>query len=112
MERKYQLTRITAGDYIFPSNDGQTLLRVSSYIEDGSASVSADGQNWHKLTGTFWAAKRFSGTVEEADKWLRTDPDILLGWDEWREIEYGMKTRTEAIASALKHTEVAMMREP
>ena len=38
-ERKYQMTRISAGDYLLPSNDGKTLWRICAYEEDGSAAV-------------------------------------------------------------------------
>lgn len=33
-QRKYALTRIGPGDYLLPSNDGQTIWRIAKY-EDG-----------------------------------------------------------------------------
>lgn len=99
-ERKYALTRLNAGDYLLPSNDGTTLLRVSSYVEDGSGGNYIAGK-WTPVVGTFWNCYRFIGTMTEAERILIDDPDTLLDWDEWREIECGLRTRKEAIQSGL-----------
>lgn len=112
MERKYVLTRIQAGDYIFPSNDAESLLRVSSYFEDGSATVSADGVNWKPLRGTFWSAYRFDGPLEDAQRLMDVNPEEFVAWTRWREIATTLNTRAEAIDEALTYRpKVAAMRE-
>jgi hypothetical protein len=52
VERKYAMVRLGAGDYLLPSNDAQTMWRISKYWEDGSLE-SHDGK---VIKGEFWQA--------------------------------------------------------
>lgn len=89
--RKYALTRLRAGDYLCPSNDGRTLWRFSAY-EDGSD---------HGLIGvsyrrrTFWMARRTpmpaGGMVD------REEVEYLP----WREVGCSLPSRQAAIAEML-----------
>jgi hypothetical protein len=68
-ERKYQMTRVAAGSYLLPSNDGETLWHIYSFM-DGEA---------FGLTGEpnvkYWACARFEGTLEEAIASVERDMD-------------------------------------
>lgn len=106
VERHYQMTRISAGDYIFPSNDGQKLWRVARYFEDGSLETS-DGRI---IRGTFWRCAKFHGSLDRADRLMQRDPDEFLSWENWYEWDTLIPTRAEAIRSALR--EAATTLEP
>lgn len=102
VEQKYALTRIRAGDYLVPSNDGQQLWRLNSYYEDGSASFVDIAGKETPIKGTFWRALRFNGTVEEAEALLAgADPEALLEWDRWIESHSLLSARKEALTYAL-----------
>jgi hypothetical protein len=95
VERRYQLTRISAGDYLLPSNDAQTLWRLRTYEEDGSLERN-DGR---KVTGTFWATWRWDGGFPTHDSLVaafETDD-----WTRWQFWSGPFKTRGEAIRDAL-----------
>lgn len=92
-ERKYALTRVSAGDYLAPSNDGQTLWRIYSYVEDGSAEVSSDGKKWRKVTGTWWAAARYKQPLPSGGEL----PDDFLEWGNWDVWATGLRTKREAL---------------
>lgn len=102
-ERTYQMTRISAGDYILPSNDGQTLWRIHSYQEDGSlveyerVGGKVDYDSGRTITGTFWAVSRYDRPWTEDDAF---DEDFL-DWERWRERANSFKTRRAAIDDAL-----------
>lgn len=105
MERRYKLTRIAAGDYLLPSNDGRTLLRITSYEDDGSASYVTD-RGERRIVGARWNVWRFSGTMAEAERLLIDDPDVLLDseWERWWLLVAGtMLTRRAAVDYALAH---------
>jgi hypothetical protein len=91
-ERKYVLTRISAGDYLLPSNDGSTLWRIYTYEEDGSAEYS-DGT---KLVGKFWACARRPIPAEGVPI------DDLLAWSAWEFWAGPLNSRKDAIAEALR----------
>jgi hypothetical protein len=98
-ERKYVLTRISSGDYLFPSNDGRKLLRVYRYHEDGSAMLG----NGTTLRGSFWGAARFDGSLEQAERMLALDVDEFLSWgSHWESWETTLPSRSAAIRSVLK----------
>lgn len=90
-ERRYRLTMIAAGDYLFPSNDGRQLWRVARY----KCTLPS-------AAGTFWSAARFRGGVVEAERLIRVDPETLLDWGEWEVWETSLATRAEAIGTALR----------
>lgn len=101
-ERVYTTTRLGAGDYLLPSNDAQTLWRLRSYLEDGSA----EDYRGRKLTGTFWHIFRWHGenfpTDDELMAALTAEFDLGIGSDEfWGEISAGFRTRRAAMKEAL-----------
>lgn len=110
MERTYALTKLQTGDYIFPSNDGETLLRVDRYYEDGSAcwtDRTTTPPTEKKIIGWYWRVGRYRGTFEEAQAKIdaiRNEDDRFefLTWENWIETDGLLLTRTEAIESALK----------
>lgn len=99
--RRYQMTRVAAGDYLLPSNDARTLWRITSYVEDGSLmEVRANGTE-RPVRGTFWST--WYRDMPEPD----TDVESLLqwGWDGgWREYVSMLRTRQEAIEEALQRS--------
>ena len=86
IERKYVLTKIAAGDYLLPSNDGKTIWRIMRY-EDGP-SYSLD---WPK-DRMVWGAWSWRGDLD------RVDPDA---WDMWACGSQWCDTRQQAIDEAL-----------
>ena len=90
-ERKYRMIRLSAGDYLLPGNDGETIFRIAKYVEDG---ISLEG-----VEGDFWAAWRWPKPKSA----LRDDYgyDPLEDWDAWYVIEDQFPTRQAAINAAL-----------
>jgi hypothetical protein len=97
-ERVYAMTRLGPGDYLLPSNDGQTLWRLRSYEEDGSAE-RWDGTPIH---GLFWAVLRFLGGPPQS-----LEADDLDDPSRWDWYETNLSTRREAITVALGASGVA-----
>ena len=97
--RKYAMTRISAGDWLLPSNDGRTLWRVVEYVEDGCTEVSADGKKWHKLTGKFWAVWKYRKPLPDEAMPL---PDDFLEWEQWEQWDSGLLKRKYAVEAALR----------
>jgi hypothetical protein len=91
-ERKYQLVKIRAGDYLLLSNDAKTLWRIYRY-EDGRSYGLKDMKGDVQL----WAYARWDGTPASA---LQAD-DLQYAWDRWVNGEHWLKTRQEAIDKAL-----------
>lgn len=85
-ERKYPLSKIAAGDYVLPSNDGRALWRVSRYRVDDRRSVDR------------WLIQRWigGGNLEAI---ARSD---LLDWNLWETWDTEYETRAEAIDAALR----------
>lgn len=74
-ERRYRMIRLGAGDYLLPSNDGNTLWRFRTYEEDGSA------EDWtgRKVVGTYWAIWKWDGEFPTFDQFaaaLENDDDF------------------------------------
>ena len=90
VERRYALTRLSAGDYLLPSNDGTTLYRLQRYMDGPSCGIMG------------WPRDRWMWRVFRWCKPLPCD-DIDLGeyFDGWREVSVMHDTRREAIDSAL-----------
>jgi hypothetical protein len=92
-ERIYPLVRITAGDYLLPSNDGRELWRIYRYHEDGSLE-DGDGS---RIRGDFWGAARYRyGSPEQA-----VHDEDLTEWNCWDIWVTLLRTRQEAIEEAL-----------
>lgn len=89
-QRKYALTKIKAGDYLLPSNDGKTIWRFAQY-EDGPS----HGLDWPRDV-VVWAL------------WRWRDPVDLLGavdtedWEGWQEVANALGRRSDAIAEAMR----------
>lgn len=90
-ERKYVLTRIKAGDYLLPSNDGRTIWRLSQY-EDGPS----HGLDWPK-DRQVWGCWRWVGGT------IRPGIDVE-DWSSWEMVASTLATRKEAISEALRIT--------
>lgn len=89
-ERRYVMTRISAGDYLLPSNDQATLWRISRYVDE-----------WEDETGRNrrvdrWAYAKYHGAIAAA-----LDADDLLDWENWH--HWGSyPTRAEAAEAAAR----------
>lgn len=91
-ERKYALTKLAAGDYLLPSNDGTTLWRVRIY-EDGPShgmEIPADRD--------FWGIWKWAEAIEPGSYVDTKD------WSRWEFFEGTHDTRKQAIDAALKLT--------
>lgn len=90
-ERKYVLTRVAKGDYVFPSNDAATIWRVHTY-EDGPS----HGLDWPR-DRTLWALRRWWITVDATSRsYVEVDD-----WDRWVIVQDGFERRADAIEAAL-----------
>lgn len=75
--RKYAMTKLSAGDYLLPSNDGTRLLRITRSEKEG----------WDVF---LWAHRLDLGG--------HVDPD---DWSAWDCIAQWLPSRNEAIREAL-----------
>lgn len=91
VERIYALSKIATGDYLLPSNDAQTIYRISSYT-DGPLM----GLDWPS-DRTVWILRRWTGEVGPG--WF---VDTSAGDERWEEVESCIPTRREAIETALR----------
>lgn len=89
-ERKYALSKVDVGDYVFVSNDGETIWRVKSYV-DGPI----HGLMEMRSNKTFWQILRYATTVTETDD-VNVDDGTL-----WEPVSSMILTRREAIDEAL-----------
>ena len=97
-ERRYQMIRLEAGDYLLPSNDLETLWRVYSYTEDGSLSYIDGGTGKERyVTGTFWATAKYN-RGRPRDAFLDAE---ILEWHVWDTWETGLRSRSDALDAAL-----------
>jgi hypothetical protein len=106
IERKYQMIRVSAGDYLLPSNGGKTLWRIRRYYEDGSA-VSGRWPNEKPIIGYFWSCARYKTPLQEIPPHVLGEhaEDFLNDWCSWVECASLMKTRSEAVNEALEISE-------
>jgi hypothetical protein len=103
-ERRYTLTKVEAGDYLLPSNDGRSLWRIKRATELEPVR-SGVGELEHETTREVhvWEAWRYIerwtgyavGRVVEL-------PDDFLEWQHWSLEESWHSTRAEAIAAAIR----------
>lgn len=93
VERKYQLIKIEAGDYLLPGNDGETLWRVVK-SEDGP-SYGLDPEQFPN-DFTIWLTYRWEGRRPPG-----TEDDLMLGDGRWVDCA-SSETRAAAIQYALR----------
>ena len=85
VERKYQLTRIREGDYIVPSNSGETLWRITKAV-----GVEREDEGWH--------AYRYRLSIADLHaRYGDALPDEFIDWSEWDHWSGGFRTRRGAI---------------
>lgn len=96
IERKYQMIRLSAGDYLLPGNDGETIFRLTKY-EDGPSfglmDMAKDREFWRTMR---WPKPR---ALLKGDQY---GYDPLDDFDAWVGIGDGYDTRQEAIDRALR----------
>lgn len=92
-ERRYAMTRVAAGDWVLPSNDGRTLYRIKSYEEDGSAQWRDSRGRERPVRGKWWGVLRYTGP---------TGGFIELDGDLWEWFDHGYPTRSAAVDAALR----------
>lgn len=87
--RVYTLRRIGPSDWLWLDDLRAHLWRITTYIEDGSASwTDADGTD-HPITGRFWGAWRYNGRVVRDDAGAVLEaPDVIDevtegDWNRW-----------------------------
>jgi len=97
--RKYALTRVRAGNYLFPSNDDRWLWWIYSYTEYGTLSYEVGPNEYRTITGRFWACARRPMPKPDAVM----DDDFFYSY-EWAYWDGLFKTRKEAIDAAMKAT--------
>lgn len=85
--RKYAMTRLAAGDYLLPSNDGRTLWRLERY-EDGAAHGLVVGYQLRP----FW---RVSSTPMPGNGYVDV---AYLEQYRWTEHAQWLPTRAAAVA--------------
>jgi hypothetical protein len=93
-KRLYCLTRLEAGDYLLPSNDGRTLWRIRSYEDGPSHGV----EEWPR-DRMVWGVWRWLGRIGPAG--IGGDVDVD-DWSRWDFTEGTHDTRAESIKRALE----------
>ena len=88
-KRIYKMTRLGKGDWLLPSNDAQTLWRICSYEEDGSADI----------TGTFWNLWRWDGGFPTIDSLAGALE--MNDWTMWELWDSGYRRRADVVNAAL-----------
>jgi len=94
------MTKVQAGDWVCPNNDGSLIWRFTRYEEDGSL-AEEDGT---PIKGVFWAASYI-----RAEAWSEETLDDWSLWTAWREL---LPTRDAAIAAMQEHSAAERPREP
>lgn len=90
VERKYQLSKVAAGDYLLPSNDGATVWRIAQYVEGPSSGITEWARD-RKVWGCWkWEGPVTMGSAVDTGDWGR--------WEFWEGPHF---TRAAAIDAAL-----------
>ena len=100
IERKWQMVRVRAGDYLLPSNSADSIWRIFSYREDGSAEMGGK-----PVVGTFWGTAYYSYRHRNLPSQEDLEDEYLLDWERWVTTSQLLKTRQEAIDYALECAE-------
>jgi hypothetical protein len=103
-QRKYALIKIKAGDYVFPSNDKRTVIRVKQYIQMhehfdlDKGYVTESRTEWEICTKRLFLLSESLG--EDVPDSFQFGADWLEeGWETW---DTGFSSRKAALASAAK----------
>jgi hypothetical protein len=100
VQRKYVLTKLGAGDYLMPGNNGQTLWRLRHYDEEFAADnpLGSTEVRVRKVWGVWrcvgYSVRQFQSAIAAGA--IDIDDDTL--WDYFAGIG---KTRNEVIQDAL-----------
>lgn len=92
-ERKWVLSKLAAGDYMFASNDALTLWRIQRYVDGPSFGL----MDWPR-DRDLWRVRRWTGDFSTGEI-TREDAE---DWSQWEPVEDGFDTRREAIDYALE----------
>jgi len=98
VERKYQMVKVKAGDYLLPSNSGKSIWRIYRY-EDGPSHGLQD----MKKDVTLWGYARYRGTPEQLTR--DVDMDWEWDWEQWVIVSDWLYKRQDAINGALECAE-------
>lgn len=94
MERKWQMTRLWPGQYLLPSNDRQTLWKITRYEERDGTLTRGDGS---VVNDDFWRLER---CTYQLDTFRPEHYDLQ---DAWREVACMLPTRQAAINEAMSY---------
>jgi hypothetical protein len=101
VERKYQMVRVSAGDYMLMSNSGKSLWRFRRYHEYGMVEYD-DGT---KLVGDFWSCARYDYRGRSMPNGTDQMIDVIHDPERWVTTADTLRTRQEAIDEALAAAE-------
>jgi hypothetical protein len=96
-ERKYQMTKIDAGDYVLLSNSQKSLWRFQRY-EDGP---SHGLQDW-KADRQVWSCARYCHQGRSLPNGSDDMYDVLNDRERWVTVADTLTTRQQAIDCALE----------
>lgn len=94
VERRYRMTRVRAGCYLLPSNDGETIYRIESYIDGPSMGI----EEWPRDI-KLWGYWKWIGPK---NPWNMHPDDDPLDYRYWDQAPGIFNTRREAIEAALQ----------
>jgi len=97
IERKYVLTKLRTGDYLLPSNDGETLWRIRTY-EDGRINGLTDGP----YRAEYWELRRWTGGGPLDANWQMAESIEDGNFDPWEWVAGAFRKRSEAIEEAMR----------
>jgi len=89
-ERRYALTKIAPGDYMFPSNDGTILWRISRYTDGPSNGLEIPRDR------EFWGLWQWNERVRPGS-YIDTS-----SWDRWDFCEGHLDNRRDVIDAAMR----------
>lgn len=101
VERKYGLTKIKSGDWLLPSNDAQTMFRLSTYVDGptNGLDIPKDREFWmvHSMS-----VKDFERLADYGGTDIYGEPTNPLEWEHWEYQAGLLESRKEAIEEAIK----------
>ena len=92
VQRKWALIKIAKSDYLLPSNDKQTLWRITIYEDGPSHGLDPNDCPKDRL---FWGAWKWTGREFPKDEFDLED------WDRWAQWVAHCGTRREAIGAVV-----------